>query len=57
MPNQPATPNHSIRASEELWDFIRRMAADDGLTVTDTVLRSVVRDLRERYPWEKIPDR
>lgn len=57
MPNQPATPTRSVRASDELWDFVRRMAADDGLTATEAVLRSVVRDLRERYPYERIPDR
>lgn len=56
MPNQPATPNRNIRASDELWDLVKRIAEDDGLTATDVVLRAIKREIRERYPWERVPD-
>jgi hypothetical protein len=57
VPNQPATPAHTVRASVPLWDLVRRAAADDGTTITAVVLAAIVRDLRRRYPYEEIPDR
>lgn len=56
MPNQPATPNRNVRISDELWDLVKRVAADDGVTATDVVIRSLKRTVRERYPWEHVPD-
>lgn len=43
--------------SKDLWSFVERAADDDGVTRTDVVLNAVVRDLRERYPYEDIPER
>jgi predicted DNA binding CopG/RHH family protein len=46
-PNQPATPNRTIRVSDELWDAVKRKAADRGETVTDVILRALRRYLRD----------
>lgn len=51
VPNQPSTPNRTIRVSDELWEAARRVAADRGETVTDVVRRALERYVRE-HPLE-----
>lgn len=47
VPNQPATPNRTVRVPDELWEAVQRKAADRGETVTDVVLRAFKRYLRD----------
>lgn len=47
VPNQPATPNRTIRVPDELWEAAQRKAADRGETVTDVILRALRRYLRD----------
>jgi predicted DNA-binding protein len=47
VPNQPATPTHSIRVPDELWEAIKRLAEARGETATDVVLDALRRYLRE----------
>jgi len=47
VPNQPATPNRTVRVPDELWDAARRKAADNGETVTDVIIRALTRYVRE----------
>lgn len=47
MPNQPATPTRSVRVPDELWEAVKRKAADRGETVTDVILRALKRYLRD----------
>jgi predicted DNA binding CopG/RHH family protein len=46
-PNQPATPNRTIRVPDELWEAAKRKASDRGETVTDVILRALRRYLRD----------
>lgn len=47
MPNQPATPLRSFRVPDELWEAVKRVAADRDETVTDVIIRALVRYVRE----------
>lgn len=47
VPNQPATPKHGVRVSDELWDAAKRAANDNGETVSDVVRRALERYVRE----------
>ena len=47
MPNQPATPTHSFRCDDELWDAAVRKAAVEGTTVTDVLVDALKRFLRD----------
>ena len=47
MPNQPATPNRTMRIPDEEWEPALRIAADRGETVTDVVRRALRRYVRE----------
>lgn len=47
VPNQPETPNRTIRVPDELWEAAKRKAADRGETVTDVVLRALRTYVRE----------
>lgn len=49
MPNKPATPARAVRVPDELWDEIRRIAADQHVTATEIVLRALRAYVR-RYP-------
>ena len=44
MPNQPKTPNHSVRVDDALWQAALRKAHERGETLTD-----VIRDALRRY--------
>lgn len=47
MPNQEATPRRTLRIPDELWEAVKRKAADEGETVTDVVIRALQRYLRD----------
>lgn len=47
MPNQPATPNRTLRIPDEVWDEMKRITADRGETITDVTLRAYLRYIRE----------
>lgn len=47
VPNQPATPNRTIRVSDEIWQAAMRVAHDRGETVTEVIVRALVRYVRE----------
>lgn len=47
VPNQPATPNRTIRVPDDLWDEAMRKAHDRDETVTDVVIRALKRYVRE----------
>lgn len=46
VPNQPATPTHSVRVPDELWRAAQRVASDRGETVTAVILRALERYVR-----------
>ena len=46
-PNQPATPIRGFRIPDELYEAVKRVAADRGETVTDVVIRALTRYVRE----------
>jgi hypothetical protein len=41
MPNQPRTPNRSVRVSEVLWAAAKAIAVDRHETITDVVVRAL----------------
>jgi len=47
VPNQPATPNRTMRIPDEVWDEARRIASDRGENVTEVVIRALRRYIRE----------
>lgn len=47
MPNQPATPTHSVRVPDELWDAAVAKAANEGTTVTEVIIDALKRFLRD----------
>lgn len=47
VPNMPATPNRTVRVPDDLWEAVKRKAADRGETVTDVILRALRRYLRD----------
>lgn len=47
VPNQPATPHRTLRIPDELWDAVKRKAADEDTTVTDVVIRLLTRWVNE----------
>lgn len=51
VPNQPATPNRTIRVPDDLWEAAQRAAADNGETVTDVIRRALERYVRN-HPVE-----
>ena len=40
-PNQPKTPQRTIRISDDLWARAQRRAAERGETLTDVVRRAL----------------
>jgi len=47
VPNQPATPNRTVRVSDELWEAVQAKAAAEGVTVTEVIIRALERFLRD----------
>lgn len=52
VPNRPATPTHSVRIPDELWQAALRVAHDRGETVTAVILRALERYVR-LHPLEE----
>lgn len=52
MPNQPATPTRTVRVPDELWQAAKRAAVDSGETVTDVIIRALIRYVREHPETE-----
>lgn len=46
-PNQPKTPTHTVRVDDELWQAALRKAHDRGETLTDVIVRALIRYLRD----------
>jgi len=49
VPNAPATPNRNVRIPDELWDEVRRIAEDLGISRSELVRRAIHAFVR-RYP-------
>lgn len=47
MPNQPATPTHTVRIEDDLWDAAMRKAHDEGTTLTEVIRKALVAFLRD----------
>ena len=47
MPRDDWVPVRTVRVPDELWEAVKRAAADRGETVTDVVLRALERYVRE----------
>jgi antitoxin component of RelBE/YafQ-DinJ toxin-antitoxin module len=47
MPNQPATPTHSVRVDQSLWDEASKRAAGDGQTIADVIRKALERYARQ----------
>lgn len=47
MPNQPKTPQRTIRLDDELWIAARSKAASEGRTVSDVVREALEAYIRE----------
>jgi hypothetical protein len=47
VPNQPKTPNHTIRVDDELWRAALDKAHERGETLTDVIVRALKRYLRD----------
>lgn len=47
MPNQEATPRRTLRIPDEIWDEAKRVTKGNGETVTDVVIRALIRYNRE----------
>lgn len=47
MPNQPATPTHTVRVDDELWRAAMNKAHDQGETLTDVIVRALKAYLRD----------
>lgn len=41
------TPIRSVRIPDEIWEAVKRKAADRGESITDVILRALKRYLRE----------
>jgi predicted HicB family RNase H-like nuclease len=46
LPNQPKTPNRTVRIDDELWTAARLAAEANGESVTDVVRRALQRYVR-----------
>lgn len=47
VPNQPATPNRTVRVPDDVWHAAMRIANDRGENVTDVIMRALRRYVRE----------
>lgn len=43
----PATPNRTVRVSDELWEAAKRVASDRGESVADVIRQALERYVRE----------
>lgn len=47
VPNVPKTPKHGVRVPDDLWRAVKIKAHDNGETITDVIIRALVRYLRD----------
>lgn len=47
VPNQPATPNRTIRVPDEIWEPAVRKAHAEGKTITEVIVKALERFLRD----------
>lgn len=47
VPNQPKTPNRTIRVPTDLWDAVKVKAKERGETVTEVIIKALQRYLRD----------
>lgn len=47
MPREDWVPVRTVRVPDELWEAAQRVASDRDETVTDVILRALVRYVRE----------
>jgi hypothetical protein len=47
VPNQPATPTHTVRVDDDLWNAALTKAHDEGTTLTDVIVRALKAYLRD----------
>lgn len=52
MPNQPRTPARSVRVPDALWHAAQARAAENGETVSDVLVRALVRYVRPSHRKE-----
>jgi predicted transcriptional regulator len=45
--NQPKTPKHGVRISDDLWQAAQRVAADRDETLTEVIRRALERYVKE----------
>lgn len=46
VPNQPKTPQRTVRVPDDLWAAAKRKAAGRGESVTDVIIRALKRYVR-----------
>lgn len=47
VPNQPATPNRTIRVPDDVWEPAMEKAHAEGITLTDVIIRALRAYLRD----------
>lgn len=47
VPNQPKTPKHGVRVPDDLWQAVKVKAKQRGETITEVILRALIRYLRD----------
>ena len=47
MPNQPATPNRTIRVPDEVWEPALVKAHAEGKTLTEVIVKALEAFLRD----------
>lgn len=47
VPNKPATPTHTIRCADDLWQAMLRATADNDTNITEVTIRFWERYVRE----------
>lgn len=53
MPNQPRTPNRSVRVPDDLWQTAAWIARDKGMTMTEVVNMLLEQWVRRNHPLDK----
>jgi hypothetical protein len=46
VPNQPKTPNRTLRVADDIWFRAKEIAKDRGETLTAVILRALERYIR-----------
>ena len=47
VPNQPATPNRTIRVPDDVWEPAMAKAHAEGTTLTEVIIRALKAYLRD----------